>query len=117
MAKIEIRCTECGHEARVPDSFRGKKVRCLRCRAKLRIPGEEDERAPVAAKSEPNIRETRESPGTGSGRSGKRESRDSRPAKATRDPPHAVAGATSAKKRREVQEAIREVLGEYEHAI
>src|SRR5205085_5595373 len=86
-------------------------------RAKLRIPGEEDERAPVAAKSEPNIRETRESPGTGSGRSGKRESRDSRPAKATRDPPHAVAGATSAKKRREVQEAIREVLGEYEHAI
>src|SRR5947208_537001 len=40
MAKIEIKCDECGHEARVPEAFRGKKVRCLRCRAKLRVPGD-----------------------------------------------------------------------------
>ena len=38
MAKIRIQCSECGHEARVPEQFRGKKVRCLRCHAKLRIP-------------------------------------------------------------------------------
>src|SRR5689334_13912532 len=53
MGKIEIRCTECGHEARIPDSFRGKKVKCLRCHAKLRIPNDA-----AVAEDEPRPRES-----------------------------------------------------------
>lgn len=35
---IELRCDSCGHEARAPESFRGRKVRCPRCRTLLRAP-------------------------------------------------------------------------------
>jgi Flp pilus assembly protein TadD len=97
MAKIEIRCTECGHEARVPEAFRGKKVRCLRCRAKLRIPEDAAPGAPRRAVD----------PLAESGR-----------AKAPRGRPLAQSAGTGASKaRREVQQSIREVLGDYEHAI
>jgi tetratricopeptide (TPR) repeat protein len=114
--KIDIRCTECGHEARVPDAFKGKKVRCLRCRAKLRVPGVEGPAsgpvvtldAPTRARTSRGSRETREREG---GRS--RERRET-PGELSAT---AGAGGLSSKTRREAQQAIREILGDYEHAI
>lgn len=85
--KIEIRCNDCGHEARVPEAFKGKKVRCLRCRAKLRVPG-------------------------GDGDSPEESQRPRRG-----DRPLGDTAGGGAKVRREVQQSIREVLGDYEHAI
>jgi Flp pilus assembly protein TadD len=118
MAKIEVRCDECGHEARVPEAFRGKKVRCLRCRAKLRVPGEEGPPSgPVVTldgDSEPKSKPDRESS------SKSRRDRETK-VPAGRDMPRGVVvpggGGPSSKTRREVQQAIREILGDYENAI
>ena len=120
--KIEIRCTECGHEARVPDAFKGKKVRCLRCRAKLRVPGEEgpasgpvvtlDAPSPSPSRSRSRgSRETREPPREGA------RSRDAKRDPAGELSATAGAGGLSSKTRRDAQQAIREILGEYQHAI
>lgn len=103
MGKIRIQCSECGHEARVPEQHRGKKVRCLRCHAKLRIP----EDAPV------------ESRGQGGGRG--REPSSPRPVQRERSPKSRVSEATrggpSSKTRREAMTLLRELLHEYDHAI
>lgn len=117
MAKIDIKCDECGHEARVPEAFRGKKVRCLRCRAKLRVPGD-----PGGPPSGPVV--TLDDSGAGTSRSQSRASRETKPPQnrsGDKQPPRGVvtpgAGGVSSKVRREVQQAIREILGDYEHAI
>jgi tetratricopeptide (TPR) repeat protein len=110
MAKIDIKCQECGHEARVPEAFAGKKVRCLRCRAKLRVPGGEagPPTGPVVTLDEANPRKSRGS-------------RETKPPANRGDVPRGVVtpggGGPSSKTRREVQQAIREILGDYEHAI
>ncbi|HZU99925.1 MAG TPA: tetratricopeptide repeat protein [Planctomycetota bacterium] len=107
MAKIAVRCPECQHEARVPEAFRGKKVRCLRCRAKVRVPGNDESppSGPVVTLDEPT-----------------QKSRGSRETQTpTRSTPRGVTtpggGGPSTKTRRDVQQAIREILGDYEHAI
>src|SRR5581483_8051079 len=117
MAKIDIKCQECGHEAKVPEAFRGKKVRCLRCRAKLRVPGEASgpPSGPVVTLDDSNAER--------SGASRSRASRETKPpqnrgeAAAPRGVVTPGAGGVSSKVRREVQQAIREILGDYEHAI
>ncbi len=116
MAKIDIKCDECGHEARVPEAFRGKKVRCLRCRAKLRVPGD-----PGGPPSGPVVT-LDESPPPGDRNSRSRGSRETKPPqnREERTPRGVVTpggGGVSSKVRREVQQAIREILGDYEHAI
>jgi Flp pilus assembly protein TadD len=116
MAKIDIKCQECGHEARVPEAFKGKKVRCLRCRAKLRVPGasEGPPSGPVVTIDEPA--EDRASRSRGS-----RETKPPERSRGEEKTPRGVvtpgAGGVSSKVRREVQQAIREILGDYEHAI
>ncbi|MEZ6183549.1 MAG: tetratricopeptide repeat protein [Planctomycetota bacterium] len=101
MAKIRIHCSECGHEARVPEAFRGKKVRCLRCHAKLRVPedapyveprkkGSKSERAPEA---QPRARKSR-----------KKE-------------PTARRGGPNSRTRREAMGVLRELLHDYDHAL
>lgn len=98
MGKIRIQCSECGHEARVPEQHRGKKVRCLRCHAKLRIP----EDAPI----EPRAERGREA---SSPRPVQRKTRP-REAEATR-------GGPSSKTRREAMTVLRELLHDHDHAI
>lgn len=100
MGKIRIQCSECGHEARVPEQFRSKKVRCLRCHAKLRIP----EDAPVEADKKERAPEPRAAPKPAV-RGGK-----TREAEAQR-------GGPSSKIRREAMTVLRELLHEYDHAI
>src|SRR5262249_33155558 len=118
MPKIEIRCSACGHEARVPEEYRGKKVRCLRCRAKLRVPddapaneparGSKREPPPVARRTQSSV------PASGGGdvRTSRAKGLDS-PLRASRG----AGGAPSSRARREVQEAIQEILADYEHAL
>ena len=102
MAKIRIQCSECQHEARVPESFRGRKVRCLRCKAKLRVP----EDAPyVEPKQKP-----RKAPARPSRRPEEPRSRRGREPQANR-------GGPSSKTRRESMRVIRELLHDYDHAI
>jgi len=113
MAKIEVKCQECGHEARVPEAFRGKKVRCLRCRARLRVPGE-----PGGPPSGPVVTIDEEAEPALASKS--RGSRETKPPAHRESPRGVVApggGGPSTKTRREVQQAIREILGDYEHAI
>ncbi len=100
MSKIRIQCSECGHEARVPEQFRSKKVRCLRCHAKLRIP----EDAPVV-----ETRAQKRAP------AGRPEPGPSRPA--ARGDAEATRGGPSSKIRREAMGVLRELLHEYDHAI
>ncbi len=105
MGKIRIQCSECGHEARVPEQHRGKKVRCLRCHAKLRIP----EDAPVESKGQGGERGREPS----SPRPVQRErERSARPREA-----EATRGGPSSKTRREAMALLRELLHEYDHAI
>ncbi|MGE0711648.1 MAG: tetratricopeptide repeat protein [Planctomycetota bacterium] len=108
MPKIEIKCTQCGHEARVPEQFKGKKVRCLRCHAKLRVPDEAPlapsggrESAPQRSKERPRERRPREQPRA---ERGAREERGTGP-------------GPSSRTRREALSLLRELLHEYDHAI
>lgn len=105
MGKIRIQCSECGHEARVPEQFRSKKVRCLRCHAKLRVP----EDAPVEGGSKPQAagRDPPSSP-----RPVQRERARARPGVG-----EATRGGPSSKTRREAMQVLRELLHEYDHAI
>ncbi|RMG15914.1 MAG: hypothetical protein D6731_07300 [Planctomycetota bacterium] len=98
MAKIRIQCSECHHEARVPEQFRGKKVRCLRCHAKLRVP----EDAPLAEPRAPRPKLPRRPP-----------PRNTR----SRPEPRAQRGGPSSRTRREALAFLRELLQEYDHAI
>lgn len=96
MAKIRIQCSSCGHEARVPEQFRGKKVRCLRCHSKLRVPQDaaaEDEAAPAKVPSRPSRKRSR------------------------RDPSGQGARGPSSRTRREALSVLRELLHEFDHAI
>ncbi|MCO5168297.1 MAG: tetratricopeptide repeat protein [Planctomycetes bacterium] len=106
MGKIRIQCSECGHEARVPEQFRSKKVRCLRCHAKLRVP----EDAPVEGGSKPQTAERGREPSS------------PRPVQRDRGRPRAgvgeaTRGGPSSKTRREAMQVLRELLHEYDHAI
>jgi tetratricopeptide (TPR) repeat protein len=110
VGKIRIQCSECGHEARVPEQFRSKKVRCLRCHAKLRVPDD----APVIGGEPatdprgPSSRPRRDPPS--SPRPVQRERGRPREAEATR-------GGPSSKTRREALTVLRELLQEHDHAI
>jgi tetratricopeptide (TPR) repeat protein len=99
MAKIRIQCSECGHEARVPEQFRGKKVRCLHCHAKLRIPEDAPLAEPRKAKQKvprrPKRSETRAS---------------LRESQATR-------GGPSSRTRNKGLSFLRQLLQGYDHAI
>lgn len=97
MAKIRIQCTECGHEARVPEQFRARKVRCLRCHAKLRVP----EDAPLAEPRSP-ARKVPRRPRT-------------RPRALTES--QAMRGGPSSRTRREALTLVRELLHDCDHAI
>lgn len=103
MAKIRIQCGECGHEARVPEQFRTRKVRCLRCHAKLRVPEDaplaEPREARAKVPSRPRNRTTRA-----------RSLADRAEVRATR-------GGPSSRTRREALSTVRELLHEYDHAI
>jgi len=102
VAKIRIQCSECGHEARVPETFRNKKVRCLRCHSKLRVP----EDAPYAEPKKAKKRAPRRpSPPAPEEKQAKR-----RVGEATR-------GGPSSKTRRSAQRVLRELLHDYDHAI
>ena len=114
MAKIVISCSECGHEARVPEAFRNKKVRCLRCHAKLRVPedapyAESRSRPRTAQAVRPNtaVREVAKSSPPVARRSERRRQRKAEGG--SRGP--------SSKTRREAMGVIRELLHEYDHAI
>lgn len=114
--KIRIQCSECGHEARVPEQFRSKKVRCLRCHAKLRIPedapvegskgqgaaGPGAERGP-ASSPRPVKRDRDRDDGGG---------RPARPREA-----EGTRGGPSSKTRREAMTVLRELMHDYDHAI
>lgn len=102
MGKIRIQCSECGHEAKVPEQFRSKKVRCLRCHAKLRIP----EDAPVEGKSERRAPDEASAPRAAPRR-----------APARGGEAEAQRGGPSSKTRREAMQVLRELLHEYDHAI
>ncbi len=119
MAKIEVKCEECGHEARVPEAFRGKKVRCLRCRAKLRVPGEEGPPSGPVVTLDGDSSERESKPARESSSKSRRDRETKVPA--GRDMPRGVVvpggGGPSSKTRRDVQQAIREILGDYENAI
>ena len=86
---IELRCEECGHSAQAPDSFRGRKVRCPRCRTLLRAP--EVSEASLARPDD--------------------ESRGSRAGSGL------VANDTTSKRRVEVERAVRALLGDRPAAI
>lgn len=109
MPKIEIQCSQCGHDARVPEQFRGKKVRCLRCHAKLRVP----EDAPVAAPKEKRrsrSKERRREP-TRPRERGREERSEGRSSRGRRGK------GPSSRTRREALSLLRELLHEYDHAI
>jgi tetratricopeptide (TPR) repeat protein len=106
MAKIRIQCTECGHEARVPEQFRGKKVRCLRCHAKLRIP----EDAPVEERSKSRSKSRTSATRPRGARSTGKRSRTALEARASR-------GGPSSKTRRKALSYLRDLLQDYDHAI
>lgn len=105
MAKVRIQCSECGHEARVPEQFRGKKVRCLRCHAKLRIPDD----APVVGESKTQGPASNPRPV-------KRDRGEPEPRRTPREA-EATRGGPSSKTRREAMTVLRELLSEYDHAI
>ena len=115
MAKIRIHCSECGHEAKVPEAFRGKKVRCLRCHAKLRIP----EDAPYEEiKSEKKLpREDRDHNGAGRTAAQRRKNEDSGVKARRPGGLEATRGGPSSKTRREAMALLRELLHDYDHAI
>jgi len=107
MARIGITCHECGHSAKVPVSFAGKRVRCLRCQTKLRVP-----EAPAGAPSaKPRARTgaTRQGrnapppPSTARRRSRRRKTRG------PKGPAH--------ESRRKAEMSVREILEDYEFAI
>src|SRR5256885_1893350 len=104
MAKIDVKCDECGHEARVPEAFRGKKVRCLRCRARLRAPGETG--GPPSGRVV-TLEDSAGDKGPGASRS--RASRETKPPANRGEAPRGVVapggGGPSSKTRREVQQA------------
>ena len=108
MAKIRIQCSECGHEARVPEQFRSRKVRCLRCHAKLRVP----EDAPVE-----RSRSKAKVPRRPSKISKSRSSQSPRTSRASRAEPRATRGGPSSRTRREALSLLRELLHEYDHAV
>ena len=97
MAKIRIQCSECGHEARVPEQFRARKVRCLHCHAKLRVP----EDAPLAEPRSPARAIPRRPRG--------------RPRAATES--QAMRGGPSSRTRREALTLVRELLHDCDHAV
>jgi tetratricopeptide (TPR) repeat protein len=103
MAKIRIQCSECGHEARVPEQFRNKKVRCLRCHSKLRVPEDapyaEPKRDQPKAPRRPRERAAARAPSRGRGEA------------------QARRGGPSSKTRREAMTVLRELLHDYDHAI
>jgi tetratricopeptide (TPR) repeat protein len=103
MPKIEIECSQCGHEARVPEQFRGKKVRCLRCHAKLRVPDD----APRA--------KAKERPPTKRKKGKRRRERSERKERGERS--ERKRGGPSSRTRREALSLLRELLHEYDHAI
>lgn len=103
MAKIRIQCSECGHEARVPAQFRGKKVRCLRCHSKLRIP----EDAPVEEAAKPAAPE----------KAPRRPKRSATARAPERREVEATRGGPSSRTRREALSLLREMLHEFDHAI
>jgi len=107
MAKIRINCSECGHEARVPESFRGKKVRCLRCHSKLRVP--EDAPYVEARTSKSKKGKRKRTPTEHGGRSEKRKSRKREPT--------ARRGGPNSRTRREAMSVLRELLHDYDHAL
>jgi hypothetical protein len=43
---LTLACPSCGHRGRVPDTFRGRKVECPRCKSRFPVP-------PAAAASLP----------------------------------------------------------------
>jgi tetratricopeptide (TPR) repeat protein len=96
MARISITCHDCKHSAKVPTEFAGKRVRCLRCGTKLRVPG--------AATQSKNSRPSLAS-GAGRQRSGSTVRQQDRKRN--------IASVT----RRKAQAAIREILEDYEYAI
>lgn len=55
MPDIPITCHECNHQATVPLDFAGKRVRCLRCQTKLRVP-ERAAKANAHSRREASIR-------------------------------------------------------------
>ncbi len=103
MGKIRIQCSECGHEAKVPEQFRSKKVRCLRCHAKLRIPEDAEVEGSKSEKKGP--------PSEGGPRPGGRRTA------AKGGEAEAQRGGPSSKTRREAMQVLRESLHEYDHAI
>jgi hypothetical protein len=96
MARIPITCNDCGHSAKVPAEFAGKRVRCLRCQTKLRVPKLETKKGGPSAL------------GSGANRSGKSGS-----AIRNRNRKGSIASDT----RRKAQAAIREILDDCEYAI
>jgi DNA-directed RNA polymerase subunit RPC12/RpoP len=55
---IRFSCADCGKEYKVPEKFAGKKVKCKKCGAKIRVPSEEE----GAAKSEGSTRKSKREP-------------------------------------------------------
>ena len=118
MAKIRILCSQCNHEARVPETFRGKKVRCLRCHAKLRIPEDAPYEEPKGGKTrddKPAMAPVDNTPTTRAPRRGRNE--DSGHRRRAAGEPEATRGGPSSKTRREAMSVLRELLHEYDHAI
>ena len=105
MAKIPIQCDDCGHRAGVPLSFAGKKVRCLRCGNKVRVP------VPGGAgRGRSASAERGRSASTTKGRRSRRRITEAQAERSARQRP----GDST---RRRAQAAIREILEEHEFAI
>lgn len=101
MPPIPITCQECGHSAELPEKFAGKRVRCLRCQTKLRVP--------TAA------------PQDDEGRRGDRRRRGRR-RNTTRSRTRAMISAPSetspeSETRARAADSIREILEDYEYEI
>lgn len=118
MAKIRILCSQCNHEARVPETFRGKKVRCLRCHAKLRIPEDAPYEEPKGRSkgegAKPAMAPVDNTP-TVKARRGRNE--DSGMRRRAAGEPEAQRGGPSSKTRRDAMQVLRVMLHDYDHAI
>lgn len=108
MARIAITCNDCGHSAKVPVEFAGKRVRCLRCQTKLRVPNPKQQSRSKGSRSRTNSSNSRGHSGSAA---------RSRGASASAARNRGRKGSIASDTRRKAQAAIREILEEYEYAI